>query len=243
MKYLILLFICLSSTEITAEEIPGYTPLPPGFSGEAEFGASTSKGNVDSNSLNAALTLKYGTPKWEQTLKGSISEGEFGDVTTAERYTASYEADYQLTEKTYLFGFVNFEADKLINIDSRFYQVAGYGSPLLFRTKKHTLGSEIGLGLSQAKYTSGRAKENEAVAYLGLNYIGKITEKTTLNENFVIFAGTENTFSEFITSLNIPITKKISLKLNHTLRHNTKVVVVGVKKTDITTGVNLVIKF
>jgi putative salt-induced outer membrane protein len=211
------------------------------WSGDAQLGLVSSKGNSDNSSVTAGLTAIYNKRRLKHTLTGDVYFAENKDKKTAERFDLGYKFDYAINSKNYMFNFLTYSKDKFSNIDPRIADVVGYGRNLI-ENEKHILIGDIGLGGRQTKYADGSAKSNNVVGYLGVHYTGQLSDTTTLTEDLMIQTGKDNTFSSSVTALQVAMTEKLSLSLSYTVRNNTDVSG-DAKKTDTVTSINLVSNF
>ncbi|CAA6828368.1 MAG: Unknown protein [uncultured Thiotrichaceae bacterium] len=212
-----------------------------GWSGQASAGLVTSTGNAENNNITAGINATYMKRRWRHTFAGNVYFAESEGERTAEHYALSHKARYSLSQKSYLFNFISYDADEFADIDFRIADVLGYGHTLI-DTDKHYLEAELGLGFRQTQFISDDPDSDETVGNLGLHYIGKLTDTTKLTEDLLILGGDENVFTESVTALNVKMTEKLSLSLNYTIRNNSDVPD-GIEKTDTITSVNLVADF
>jgi putative salt-induced outer membrane protein len=212
-----------------------------GWTGNVSFGINNTTGNVETQSGNVGLQLNRETLPWRYRIAAKANAMDVQDTRISESYLADFQADYVLPNKNYWFGYTGYDSNKFARLDQRFVEIAGYGMKVL-ETPKQTLGLEAGLGARQSKYTENLGKENEGIGHLGADYNLQLTDNTTLTENFVYQPGAENNFIMSDTALKVAMSKKTSIELSYGYTNNSKVFP-NTKKTDTTSGVNLVIGF
>lgn len=212
-----------------------------GWSGKSSAGLVVSTGNTENNSVNLGLSATYINRPWRHTIAAGTYFAENEGEKAAERYSISHKVNYSMGDRASLFNFLSYDADEFANIDSRIADVVGYGRTLI-DTERHSLDAELGVGFRQTQFTNGDPDSEETVGHLGLNYTGRLTDNTTLTENLLVQGGSDNTFTESVTALNVKMTDKLSLNLNYTVRNNSDVPA-GREKTDTVTSINLVSSF
>lgn len=215
--------------------------LADGWSGQASAGLVASTGNAENSSVTVGVNAKYIQQPWRHTIAANVYFAENEGEQTAERYALSHKLGYKLSDKSYAFNFLSYDADEFANIDSRIANVIGYGRNLI-ATEKHTLDAELGLGFRQTQFTDGEPDSEETVGHFGLNYSGQLTETTSLTENLLVQGGSDNLYTQSVTALNVAMTEKLSLSLNYTINNNSDVPD-GFEKTDTVTSINLVADF
>jgi putative salt-induced outer membrane protein len=136
-----------------------------GWSGSGEAGFAATRGNADSENLNAKLQFKKDDEQWKDVFYATAlrSKGEVTSTTvdnsttppttvttsnyglTANRYEAGASAGYKLDERSYIVGALRYENDDFSSFDYQAVASIGYGYTAL-KNQTDELSFEIGPG-------------------------------------------------------------------------------------------------
>lgn len=210
------------------------------FFGTISFGYLASTGNTETTSLDTQASATYRTGRWEHEARGQAFTSSEDEVTNAEYYTARWRSRWDLTERDFLFGRLNWRKDKFGAFDTQFSQTAGYGRRIL-TGPKHKLNAEIGAGARQSEDQIG-LKQDETILFGGLDYAWNFSESANFTQEFTIESGDENTFFESKSAVSAQLIGALSLVASYTIRSNSDVPV-GTEKTDTQTGISLEYRF
>src|SRR5262249_53214371 len=78
--------------------------IPPGWSGKGQAGYVMSRGNSVTDAANAKLDLYLVRQDWKYNLQLDGLLGRSAGITSAERWDARFQADYQITAHLFSFG-------------------------------------------------------------------------------------------------------------------------------------------
>ena len=212
--------VLLAAPTFAAEEEDGGP-----FEGTVSFGYLATTGNTETTSMDTS---------------GQAFTSSEDNVTNAEYYTARWRSRFDLTEKDFLFGRLNWRKDRFGAFDTQFSQTIGYGRRFL-TGPKHTLNVEGGAGARQSEDQLG-VKQDETILFGGLDYKWQFSETADFQQEFTIEAGDDNTFFESKSSVSATLIGALSLVASYTIRNNSDVPV-GSEKTDTLTGIALEYKF
>jgi len=212
------------------------------WSGKVAFGYLGVSGNTETETINFSTEINYDLQRWHHTLLatafGSSSEdddtGE--NETTSEAYKASYKVKYDLTERTYVFGFLDYNKDRFSGYDKQTYESIGLGRRIL-NTERHKLSGEIGAGARQSDLRDGM-NADEAIGFTSVEYDWKISENADFMQKISVFSGSDNTYVESISELKAGIIGDLALALSYTVKRNSDVPA-GSDKTDTYTAISL----
>ena len=215
---------------------------PRGWTGKGEFGFVSTTGNTDSQALNFNLEFIREGKLWRHRLFGSaLMTSENGDKDN-ERYQFEFQSDRKLSESSYLFGALRWDADKFGSYDPQMSITAGYGRELI-KSDRHLLKGEIGAGYRDLTERESGASSSDGIVRLVLDDTWSITDNTNWNNRILVETGEENTFTQFNTGLGVAMSDAFAIKLGFEVRNNTKVPSGDSEKTDTKTTVNLVYNF
>ncbi|MEE4163255.1 MAG: DUF481 domain-containing protein [Woeseiaceae bacterium] len=210
------------------------------FEGTMSFGYLATTGNTETTSMDTRASATYTSGRWEHEASGQAFTSSENKITNAEYYTARWRSRWDLTEKDFLFGRLNWRKDRFGAFDTQFSQTVGYGRRLL-TGPKHTLNVEAGAGARQSEDQLG-FRQDETILFGGLDYEWNFSETADFKQEFTIESGEENTFFESKSSVSATLIGALSLVASYTVRNNSDVPV-GTEKTDTQTGIALEYKF
>jgi putative salt-induced outer membrane protein len=195
-------------------------PPPEGWRGSGELGYVKTSGNTETSSLNLALEFIYEKEKWRHTLGATALRSKKSGTVDAERYTLSAQSDYKFNEKSYLFGAFRHDADEFAGYNPVTTLSAGYGRELV-NTEKHFLLGEVGAGYRRQEVALTGESENGAIFRGRLDYRWTVTATTEFGNQFLVEAGSDNTFIQNDTNLSVAINSAFAVKLAYLIRYNT----------------------
>ena len=215
-----------------------------GWTGTASLGATFASGNASSDNINGSLRLIKSYERWDHVLTASLFKGSStvlvterdanNDIVTDEngfpvreivegensdRLAFGYQPKYYFSQKLYAFGILDWETDEPANIDTASRQIIGAGYSF-YRNASGYLSGEAGFGNKVLNPVFGDDLDG-AIAYLGLNYLNRITDTVTLNADVRADIGGDNTFIELGLGAAFKLSDRFSLKVTHFSRSNT----------------------
>ena len=237
-----------------------------GWSGSGEFGFASATGNSRSQNINAKLGLNQENEQWKNSFfldaLRSKSQQRLVDAagnsitqfnTTASRYDTGASVGYKLDPRSYIVTAGRYEHDQFgANLWQGIVSL-GYGY-IALKDDRNELSFEIGPGYKRyrpadvylvvngASVRQQQPTKAEAVARGLVNYKYKLTDNTSLEDTFLMEAGSKNTYLQNDVGLAVSMTRKLALKIGFQVRHNSSVLP-SVKQTDTLTTTNLVYSF
>ena len=239
-RNLLAIALCFLPLAAPAAEEPGATAATgdgelPEISGTLGAGALVASGNTESQSANIDLDATVAYEIWRHRVKLTGYQASEDGVDTAERYTASVQSNYQITARSYLFVNASHLSDRFGAFDRRTSLTGGYGRRML-ETAAQTLDLEAGAGrrVSEPDGTNDRNYEN--IVRLFGEFAWSFAESSSFTQSLEVQAGDDNTESESITAVRSRLVQDLSLRLSHTVTHNSDVPA-GTDKTDTFTAI------
>lgn len=215
---------------------------------KAEAGLVANRGNTDADSSNLKLDVTREYVKWRHNFGLAAVYASDSTGTTAQRWEARGQTDYDFSQKGFAFASARYEDDRFSGFE---YQTT-YGSGLGYRffddpiTK---LTSQLGFGYKvsqtrEALDTDGvtiipRRREQELVGQGRLDFEHKLTETTSALAKVLVEWTEPNTFSQSDLSLQVKIIDALALAVGYSVRYNTDPPP-GFRHTDTLTTLNLV---
>jgi putative salt-induced outer membrane protein YdiY len=221
-----------------------------GLSGKFSASFTSSAGNTNKSKMKTNLMAVYRTnTPWQHKAFGSLIITELGKKrdakkrTTKNRTILRYTGAYVLDKNNVVAAFVGRETDKQAKLKSQLIVGLGYERRNL-GTENHRFTAGIGAGSLAIKYTDGTPNLPSAAALRGtLEYNGKITDKISLNEKFVVLASDDFNRRRMTSSLDYAITEKVSISLDHEVTIDSVIPRTALDKRDNETTLSFNMKF
>src|SRR5882724_5631185 len=228
--------------------------LPPGWSGKGQAGYVMSRGNSDTDSANVKLDLNLLRNDWKHSLSLDGLFGRSAGITSAERWDARLQSNYQITPHLFSFGALSYQDDRFSGFQ---YQASGSGGVGYKFVDSDTtkLSAQIGVGYRSLrpelliKDDAGAVidriplqTQTEVVGTAGIDVFHQFNPSTRMLDKLVAESGSSNTSIRNDLSLEVKMNKKLSLAVGFSVLENTKPPA-GLKRTDTITTLNLVYAF
>ncbi len=233
-----LLCTCALSAPVFASEAPAGEEQA--WKTNIELGAVQTAGNTHTLTVNAKAKSIYESEAWRTTITGNAVNSSANNATTAEKYEASLQEDWKMSERDYLFIRFGFESDRFAGFKRRTSETVGYGRQLI-KSDTFEWKAEIGGGLRQSKLTD-KTSTSEAIARASTNAAWQFSESSKLTEDLSTEGGAKGWTSKSVTALQTALNSHLSSKISLSLTHNSKVPT-GTKKLDTETAITLVVNF
>ncbi|KIN70212.1 Salt-stress induced outer membrane protein [Sulfitobacter noctilucicola] len=220
-----------------------------GWRGSFALSASGTSGNTDTGELSGAGRLTYGIGDWNHLAGFAIEYGESNGVKNEEKFFATYEGSRYFTPSFYAFGIARFQYDGLltdtngVTVDgSETDAFLGFGPGYRVLNKdNHTWRVQAGPGVRYFKDVNG-VSETEVGFIASSRYFYAITDTVSFTNDTDILGSDLNTIVSNDAGVNFKVTDNLSTRINYRTDYNTDPVA-GLKSTDNTLGVSLVLGF
>lgn len=211
------------------------------WSGRATFGGVLARGNTETETVNAVVDVQKSIERWTHKFGGSLLRTVTNDVTSADRWELRAETNFDLNEKSFLFGTFRYEDDSFTDFSYQATLSAGYGYRFI-NTDTTRFNAQIGAGYRRAELRVSGETDEDPIARGAMNFEHNLTETTLIYDRFLVEAGSDNTFLQNALGIEVKITDVFALGLDYAVRHNTDVLP-GTDKTDQVLTANLVYGF
>jgi len=202
------------------------------WTGKAELGVLITDGNSESKSANTKVDLTHEGDKWKQNVYAAALYGENAEFATAERYEASYKADYKITDRFSWFVGLRGEEDRFSGF--AYQATVSTGATYQFVDSPTTkFDGSIGAGYktfqpqiliqSPAGEVLDRIEgesDSEPVATLGSNFEHSFTESTKITNKFLAEVGSDNTAVQDDIALQVNMSEVLALAVGIGVRYN-----------------------
>lgn len=196
------------------------------WSGSIAAGYAKTSGNTDSSAANANAEVRYDKARWHHIVAGtaigtaSRANRDEPSNTTAEAYWAGAKSMYDLTERYYAFGSIDWYKDRFSAYDWQLFEAIGLGWRIL-RGPDFFLDLEGGVGATQSEFETGESQDSAIGLVRGL-FSWKLSENATFSERAGVRSGSNNTYVDSITELKANLTGALALVVAYTVRYNSE---------------------
>lgn len=210
------------------------------WSGKAEVGGYRSTGNTDTAGASAVIDLNREGLNWRQKFHAQADYQENADVTTREHYLVSYEPNYKIDERAYIYGAVQYESDRFLGYDDRYSLSVGAGYSVL-KTARTKLDLELGPGYRNTAFTDDTVQS--ALAARGsINFSWRITNGLSVTQVGSAYVQRYNSTLSGTTALTAKLIGPLSASLSYNVQYESEPPV-GSLSTDTTSRAALVYSF
>jgi putative salt-induced outer membrane protein len=255
------LALLAAATTVCADDAPPppATPSPPpppaqGWSGKGEVGYVMSRGTTDTDVANAKIDLGDLVGDWKHTMHLEALYGRSADITSAERWAALLQSDYQITPRAFGFAALHYVDDEFSGFQYQASATTGVGYKFL-DTAANKLTAQIGVGYRRLRPelltmdASGaviaRTPEDSTgnvIGTAGFDFAHTFNAITKLSDKFLVESGSGNTSLENDLALMVSMSKTLAISVGFTFLENTQPPA-GLKKVNTLTTLNLTYAF
>jgi putative salt-induced outer membrane protein len=225
------------------------------WTGKGQAGYTSSQGNSEGKSANAALDTAYVDGSWKHAFHLGGLYGESAGIVSAERWDTNWQTNYELTKDLYTFGGLRYQHDMFSGFQYQESLTGGIGYKV-FDTDTTKLDVQIGAGYKKLRPEDliknpdtgavtqriPLAAESGAIGTLGVNYSQALTGTTTVTDKLLVESGSMDTLVTNALALAVKISTKLALSVGYTLTDNSQPPA-GLKRIDALETVNLVYAF
>jgi putative salt-induced outer membrane protein len=210
------------------------------WQGQGQLGAFRSTGNTSDTGITAGVTLERVGVDWRHKLTGLVDYQETNGVTTREQFLAAYEANYDISDRLFAYGLVQYERDVFQGFDARYLGSGGVGYRVI-ENDNMQLAVKAGPAYRKTDFVDGTS-DSSIAGLAALDFDWQIAEnlKFTEDASALIQSG-GNTFVS-TTGLVAGLGSGFSASLSYTVEHETNPPP-GAVKTDTLTRATLIYDF
>jgi len=228
--------------------------LQPGWSGKGQAGYVMSRGNSKTDSANVKLDLNLLRNDWKHILSLDGLFGRSAGITSAERWDARLQSNYQYSVHMFSFAALSYQDDRFSGFQYQASASGGLGYKF-FDSDTTKLSAQIGVGYRSLrpelliKDPTGAVIERipqetqtEVVGTAGVDFSHQFNTSTRLIDKMNAESGSSNTSIRNDLSLEVKMNSKLSLAAGLSVVDNTNPPA-GLKRIDTLTTLNLVYAF
>lgn len=210
------------------------------WTGRIEAGGFASTGNSRVTGLTGVADIKREALKWRHKLHLQADYQRSTGVTTREHYLATYEPNYKIDDRAYIYGSAQFEADRFFGYDDRYSLSvgAGYGA---IRKPGMTLDVELGPGFRRTSFTDG-VTESSLAARGSVDFDWKLASGLTFSQNASAYIQRYNSTATGTTAVAARLIGPLSAQVSYTVQYESEPPE-GRVSTDTTSRASLVYAF
>lgn len=190
------------------------------WTGRIEAGGFASTGNSRVTGLTGVADIKREALKWRHKLRLQADYQRSAGVTSREHYLATYEPNYKIDDRAYVYGSAQFEADRFFGYDERYSLSvgAGYGA---IRQPGLTLDVELGPGFRRTSFTDG-VTESSLAARGSIDFDWKLASGLTLSQNASAYVQRYNSTATGTTALAARLIGPLSAQFSYTVQYESE---------------------
>jgi putative salt-induced outer membrane protein len=225
------------------------SPAHADWSGKGEAGLVIATGNTETTTANAKLQLANEVGKWKHQFGGAaLYASSDAEGTTANRWEAFEQSDYNFSPRSFWFGAGRYEDDEFSGFEYQATVSTGLGRKFIDTdVTKFTGTAGVGYKFFETRdafddagvLIEPGASDSEVIFRGTLDYDHKLTATSSVLDKLVVEAGSNNTFVQNDLALQVKMTNVLALAVGYSVRHNTDPPP-GFEKTDTLTTINLV---
>ncbi|BCA61645.1 membrane protein [Sphingomonas sp. HMP9] len=210
------------------------------WSGKAEVGGYLTTGNSDTAGGTAVLDLNREGLRWRQKFHAQADYQSNQNVTTREHYLASYEPNYKIDDRAYIYGVAQYEGDRFLGYFNRYSTSVGAGYSVI-KTAGTKLDLELGPAYRYTEFTDDT--EQSSIAARGTaNFSVRILSGLSISQVASAYVQRYNSTLSGTTSLNAKLIGPLSAALSYSVQYESEPPV-GSVSTDTTSRASLVYSF
>jgi len=206
----------------------------------AELGAYASTGNTRNVGLSGLLDVRREGLRWRHKVRLQADYQESLGVVTREHYLASYEPNYKIDDRAYVYGAAQYESDKFLGYTDRFSVSAGAGYSAI-KQAGMKLDVELGPAFRHTNFTDSTLERNFA-ARGSLDFNWKLNKAVSFSQDASAYLQSANSTVFSKSALAAKLFGPLSAQLSYTLQYES-LPPEGRQSTDTTSRASLVVDF
>jgi putative salt-induced outer membrane protein len=208
--------------------------------GKAELGGYLTTGNSENFGVTGVVDATREGLQWRHKFHAEADYQESQGVTSREHYLASYQPNYKIDERAYLYGQAQFESDRFLGYDSRYSASLGAGYSAL-KTPTLKLDVELGPAFRSTAFTDDTVQSSIA-ARGSADFTWKLLPGLSLSQVASAYVQRFNSTVSSATALNAKLIGPLSAQLSYNLQYESMPPTAS-KTTDTTSRAALVYSF
>jgi putative salt-induced outer membrane protein len=210
------------------------------WSGKATVGGYLTTGNSDTAGGSAVIDLTREGLRWRQKFHAQADYQSNDDITVREHYLASYEPNYKIDDRAYIYGAAQYESDRFLGYDNRYSTSIGAGYSVL-KTARTKLNLELGPAYRYTEFTDSVTQS--AIAARGtVDFSWRLTSGLSVSQIASAYVQQDNSTVSGTTAVTAKLIGPLSASLSYNVQYESTPPA-GSVSTDTTSRAALVYSF
>lgn len=190
------------------------------WTGRVEAGGFASSGNSNVTGLTAAADLTREGLRWKHRLLAQFDFQRTDGVTSRERYVAGYQPNYKISDRAYIYGNGQYEADRFLGYDQRYSVSLGAGFGVI-RRPGMTLDLEVGPAFRQTDFTDDTMQSSLA-ARGSMDLDWTLFSGLIVSQEASAYLERYNSTVRSVSAIEAKLLGPLSAKLSYTLQYESE---------------------
>jgi len=210
------------------------------WSGTATIGGYLTTGNSETAGGSAVIDLTREGLRWRQKFHAQADYQSNADITVREHYLASYEPNYKIDDRAYIYGAAQYESDRFLGYDNRYSTSVGAGYSVV-KTARTKLNLELGPAYRYTEFTD--AVTQSAIAARGtVDFSWRLTSGLSISQIASAYVQQDNSTVSGTTAVTAKLIGPLSASLSYNVQYESTPPL-GSVSTDTTSRAALVYSF
>jgi putative salt-induced outer membrane protein len=210
------------------------------WTGKASLGGWLTTGNSQNVGVTGVLDLDREGLRWRHKLHLQADYQESSHVTSREHYLASYEPNYKVDERSYIYGNLQFESDRFSGYYNRYSTSVGAGYTAI-KNPRMRLDLELGPAYRYTSFTDDTVENNIATRG-SIDFSWKLNSSISLTQKADAYLERYNSTVSGTSALNAKLFGPLSAQVSYNFQYES-MPPVGSVSTDTITRASLVYTF
>lgn len=208
--------------------------------GKVEVGGFKTTGNTSNTGVHGIIDLRREGLSWRHKWLLNAEYQESAGNTTRERYVASYEPNFKIDDRLFLFGNAMYENDRFAGYQARYSAATGAGYTAL-RDGGKTLNVSLGPAFRHVDFTAGTTESNLA-ARGSVEFDWRLSPTISLDQDAYFYLQAANSTVTSTTAVRARLFGPIQGQLSYLINYES-LPPIGRRNTDTTSRASLVYSF
>ncbi|MCM8730225.1 YdiY family protein [Hephaestia sp. GCM10023244] len=187
------------------------------WKGKATLGGWLTTGNTNNVGVSGVVDVTREGLQWRHKVRLQVDFQRSLGVTTREHYLASYEPNFKIDDRSYVYGAMQYEGDHFLGYDSRYSASIGAGYSLLTGPKTK-LNLELGPAYRATAFTDG-TDERSLAGRGSFDFAWQLTHAISLTQNASLYWQSYNSTLSATTALNAKLFGPLSAQLSYNVQY------------------------
>ena len=210
------------------------------WSGRAELGGFVTTGNSETAGGSVVLDANREGLQWRHKFHAQADYQQSLGTTTREHYLVSYEPNYKFDERAYVYGQVQYEADRFLGYTDRFSASSGFGYSAI-KSPAVQLDLEVGPGYRHTSFTDDTV-QSSITGRGSVDLRWRILPGLSVSQNAVAVAQRFNSTVSGTTAVTAKLLGPLSAQLSYYFQYES-MPPAGRETTDTISRASLVYSF